>query len=314
MDRSEALREVQKATIDTADAAGGMLSPSQSSQFITRVGEATDFSKLVKVERRTSATGTLNKMYGARRIIRKADENSDDGYRAAVTFPTVPYAAQKVRLPWEVTEDVFHENIEGQNLEAKVVAEMEQAFGEDFEDLDFNGDTTSGDPFLNINDGILKQLVDNAGSTHRVNGGLINSGNLSKAHLFAAKRALPNRYRRDTGLVWAMSPNKADTWTEYLTDRTTAAGDLALLGSGDQVDKPLRIPIVVVPSMPDSRILLLNPKNVVPVVTWDVRRRKVTGETDKSLAATDKRFYVFFVKRDIVIQEFDAVADVYGLA
>lgn len=312
MDRSQALREIQK-TVDTTDAAGGLLSPSQSAQFITRIGEATDFSKLTRIERRTSATGTLNKLYGARRVIRAAAENSDDGYRAGVDFPTVPYAAKKVRLPWEVTEDVFHENLEGQNLEAKIVAEMEQAFGEDFEDLDFNGDTTSADPFLNINDGILKRLEDADTDTHRVDGSTINSGALTKAHLFTAKRALPNRYRRDPGLVWAMSPNKADTWTEYLTDRTTAAGDLALLGSGDQVERPLRIPIVVVPSMPDTRILLLNPKNIVPVVTWDVRRRRVTGETDAGLAAADKRFYVFFVKRDIVVQELDAVVDIHTL-
>ncbi len=312
MDRSEALRQVQK-TVDTVDAADGLLAAEQSQQFITRIGEATDFSKLTRIERRTSATGTLNKLYGARRIIRSAEENSDDGYRAGVSFPTVPYAAKKVRLPWEVTEDAFHENIEGEAVESKIVSEMEQAFGEDFEDLDFNGDTTSADPFLSINDGLLKQLVDNEADTHRVDGTTINSGTLSKAHLFAAKRALPNRYRRDPGLVWVMSPNKADTWTEYLTERPTAAGDLALLGSGDQVDRPLRIPIVVVPALPDDRLLLLNPKNVVPVVTWDVRRRRVTGETDAQLAATDKRFYVFFVKRDIVIQELDAVADVYDL-
>ena len=84
--------------------------------------------------------------------------------------------------------------------------------------------------------------------------------------------------------------------------------------SGGNVGQPLgRAPILEVPAMPDSRFLLIDPRNIVRVVSWQIRRRKVTGATDMELAAKDKRFYVFFLKLDVIIEEMAAVVDVYGL-
>lgn len=312
MDRRAALA---KATLTTTDAAAGLLDPVQAGAFIRKLKEKTSLASTIRQEIRSTSSGELNKIATGSRIIRGATENADDGYRAGATFDTVSYTTRKVRLPWEVTEDVFHENIEREQLEATLTDEMTDQFALDLEDLEVNGDTAdvSGDAaFLTINDGILKQVA--AGPAGRqIDGSLINAGVFSKAHLFEALYAMPNVYRRQGNLRWIISPARAVQWWESITDRAGAQGDSALLGGGEVINRPLGIPFLEVPSLPDNVILLANPKNFVRVISWNIRKRRVTGATDAELAAKDKRFYIFFIKHDIIVEEPDAVVRIHTL-
>lgn len=312
--RRDALAELQKATITTTVAADGLLDPTQSRRFLRTIKEKGVLSQRMRLETPTAPSGELNKMATGRRLLRGAPENTDDGYRAEATFPVVNYQTAKVRLPWEVTEDTFHENIEGEQLEADLIDEFTQQLALDIEDLEVNGDTADVSPdaaFLTINNGILKLLATVAG-VHRIDAQTINGGAISKAHFFAAERAMPNKYRLAGGLVWLMSPNRASSWIEYLTDRATGAGDAALVQGDTDSLQIRRLPVIEVPSFPDDRVVLCNPRNFVRVISWQVRRRKVTGDTDWELATRDKRGYIFFLKHDIVIEEPDALVDVYG--
>jgi hypothetical protein len=314
MTRREAL---QKATVTTPDVTYGLLSADQSTAFLRKIKDQAVLTSRMRQELRGSSTGEIDKLSTASRIIRAATENADDGYRAGAAFDRVTYTTKKVRLPWEVTEDVFHENIEGAALEATLVDEMTTQFSLDLEDLDINGDTAAGagadQAFLQIDDGLLKVIAANAPVGRRVNGAAINSGDLSKEHFFAAYRAMPNKYSAQGNLVWIMSVGMHTNWWEYLTNRAGAQGD-ALLGGNNAVSaSPLGIPIISPPSWPDARIMLVNPRNFVRVVSWQVRRRKVTGDTDAELAAKDKRFYIYFIKRDVIVEEYDALVDMYGM-
>lgn len=316
-DRRKALGKLQKSTIDTTMGAGGLLSPSQSESFIQIVKDRSTFGDAIKLVRRKTTTGEINKLTSGSRLLRGKAENSDDGHRVGVEFPTVDYEAKKMWLPWEVTEDEYHENIEGEKLEAKILDEMTQQLALDWDDLDVNGDEEAvGDDadFLNINDGILVQYEDNAsGNVHRIDASDINGGALSKEHFFAMKYAMPNKFINQGKLRFLLSPNRATTWVEYLTDRETAAGDAALLAMGTHGNRPLNIEFFEVPSFPDDRIVLTAPENIARVVTWDVRRKKVTGETDWELATRDKRGYLFFLSSDVISLEDDAVVDLHGL-
>jgi hypothetical protein len=324
MTRREA---IAKATITTADAAAGLLDPQQATAFLRQIKDASVFGGLIRQEVRGSSSGEIDKIATGSRLIRAATENADDGYRAGATFATVPYQTTKIRLPWEVTEDVYQENIEGQQLERTLTGEMTTQFGLDLDDLDINGDTDAvgGDAaFLNIDDGVLKQVADAAVAGRNIDASTINAGALSKAHFFEAAYAMPNKYRARGNLQWLMSPNRAVSWYEHLTDRTTNAGD-TLLAGGNAAGRlgPLGIPIAGptggdlpapgIPQWPDSVIMLANPRNFVRVVSWQVRKRKVTGETDAQLAALDKRFYVFFVKKDIIVEELDSIVRLHTL-
>lgn len=313
MNRRQALA---KATVTTTDAASGLLDPEQGRRFIRELKERTSLANAIRQETRLASSGEINKIATGSRIIRGAPENTDDGYRAGATFDTVGYTTKKLRLPWEVTEDVFHENIEREQLEATLMDEMVSQFALDLEDLEVNGDTAAvgGDAaFLNINDGILKQIVTANVAGRNIDASTINAGALSKDHFFEALYAMPNVYRRSNNLRWIASPARLIQWWESITDRAGDAGDAALLGGGEMIRKPLGIPFLEVPSWPDDVIVLADPRNFVRVISWQVRRKKVTGETDAQLAALDKRFYIFFLKHDIIIEETDAVVRIHTL-
>jgi len=318
MTRRQALA---KATVTTSDAASGLLDPQQGNAFIRKLKEKTALANVIRQEVRTATSGEINKIATGSRIIRGATENADDGYRAGATFDTVGFTTRKLRLPWEVTEDVFHENIEREGLESTLMDEMTTQFALDLEDLEINGDQAdvgADAAFLNINDGILKQIVTSPIAARNINGGTINGGAgagvLSAAHFFEAIYAMPNVYRRSGNLRWIMSPNRKISWWEQTTLRATDAGEAALLGNGELLNRPLGIPILEVPAFPDNLILLADPRNFVRVISWQVRRKKVTGETDATLAAKDKRFYIFFLKHDIIIEERDAIVRLHSLA
>lgn len=310
MNRREALA---KATVTTTDAAPGLLDAEQGRAFIRKLKENTALAPKMRQEIRASSTGEINKLATGSRLIRSATENTDDGYRAGATFDTVEYTTRKLRLPWEVTEDVYHENIEGEGLESDLVDEMTSQFALDLEDLEINGDSTSGDPFIGINDGILKLISTAAVSGRNIDGSTINSGVWSKGHYFEALQSMPNVYRNRGRLAWIMSPARKIQWWESITDLANDSGQSLLLGSNPLMESPLGIPIIEVPSMPDTTVLLADPRNFVRVISWQVRKRRVTGETDAELAALDKRFYIFFIKTDVIIEETDAVVRVHTL-
>lgn len=309
MSRRAALR---KATIDRTVAANGLLPPGVSRKFLQVMKEKSPWGAAIDMSIVGEPEGTINKITSGSRLIRAAAENSDDGYRAQVTFPTVPYATKKLRLPWEVTEDVFQENLEGQSVEAKIVDEMTTQFGLDLDDLEVNGNVAdvSGDAaFLTINNGVLK-LAETGSGIHRVDGSTINGGGIDKAHYFAMVMAMPNKFR--AGAQFWMSPNRKISWLEAITKRETAAGD-AVIAGGPQFDSPLGIKINEIPFLPDTRILYAAPQNFLRVVSWEIRKKRVTGDTDWELATRDKRGYIYFLKSDFIIRENDAVVDLHDL-
>lgn len=312
--RAAWLSALQKATIDTGVAANGMLPPEKSKAFTQIIKERSVLGPRMRLERRQASSGEIDKLTSGRRLMRRATENADDGYRAEVQFPTVPYATTKIRLPWEVTEDVYHENIEGEGLEAKITDEMTQQFGLDWEDLNINGDEGDSDPFVQLDDGLLVLAEDNLASSHRINAGAtFTNSHMEKDKFFAALKKMPNKYVQQGNLIFIGSPIQHIEWLEYLTNRNTAAGDAALLGQGESGSKPLNIEFLPVPSFPDDRLILTTPNNLVRIVTWDVQYYRVTPNTDWELATRHKRGYIYFFSQDFIVDEYDAMVDVYGL-
>ena len=296
----ELLAMVNKMDTSTL-AAGGLLAPEQAKQFIKQVFDELPFSKLHRKEIVSAPTGEIPSIGIGRRIIRLATEAVDDNYRAEVSSGKLTYATKKVRLPWELTEDLLRRNIEGEAFEQTVVNLMTAQLGQDLEDLHFNGDESQvDDPFLRINDGWIKQLV--SANQHVIDHTADIGNKFGKKTFFKMLAALPNKYRFQ--VRWLVSPTRKLLWQEYLTARATSAGDLALLGQGDQTNSPLGFPFVEVPSMPDNVMILTRPENFVSVTSWEIRVRKTTEGVTAIMQ--DKRFYVVFLDDDAIIERPDA--------
>ncbi|WP_195985371.1 hypothetical protein [Clostridium sp. D33t1_170424_F3] len=297
-------------TLTTTGVTSGLLNPEQAQRFMQQTFEATPLSALVRHEMRRAKSGEIDKIGIASRILRKKVENTDDGYRAKPNFGAVEYATTAVRLPWEITEETLRENIEGQGLEATITNLMTRQIGIDREDLCINGDaeyaTEDADKeFLTINNGWVKQIM---GDGHVVDRTSENAGAMSVDVFYDCLRSLPNKYNNGA-LRWLMSPHRRQEWERYILDKAITVGGII---SDRRVENPVSIPAVEVPSMPDDKIILTNPQNLIVVNTYGVIIRKTTE--GKEAIMQDKRFYVVHFDFDAIIEETDATAIITGLA
>ena len=303
-------RIVSKAgAISTAGLNSGLLNPEQARKFIQQTFEATNLGGLVRHEMRTAKTGEIDKIGIASRIIRKKTENTDDNYRAGVKTSQIEYATTAIRLPWEITEETLRENIEGQNFEKIVTDLMTRQLGVDLEDLYLNGDedASTDDPdydFLKINDGWIKQLMNNS---HVEDRSSKDSGAMSIDVYYDALQQIPNKYNNGR-LRWLMSPKRKQEWDRYLLKQILEKGG----GVPESIYKnPAAVPAVEVPSLSNDKIILSDPQNLIVVNTYSVKVRKTTEGREAIMQ--DKRFYVIHLDYDPIIEELDAAAIITGL-
>ncbi|MBR1532721.1 MAG: hypothetical protein IJ643_11750 [Eubacterium sp.] len=301
---------VMDATSTASLSGGGLLRPDQAEKFIQQTFDATVLGQQVRHVMKRAKTGEIDKIGIAKRIIRKKTEGVDDGYRAGIETSKIEYATTAIRLPWEITEETFRENIEGQHFEEIQTNLMTTQFGLDLLDLYLNGDesTDASDPdydFLKINDGWLKQL--NSGS-HIEDRTSKDSGAMSIDVYYDALAQMPNKYNNGT-LRWIMSPHRQQEWTRHLLKKIIEAGGAVPQGV---YDSPAAIPTISCPSFSDNEILLIDPKNLVVVNTYNMVFRK-TNE-GKEAVMQDKRFYTMHMDFDTIIEELDAAVLIKGLA
>ena len=334
----------------TPEGGYGILKPEQAQKFIQQTFEATPLGPLVRHVMRRAKTGEIDKIGIGSRLLREKVENTDDGYRAGVNTAAIKYATTAVRLPWEITEETLRENIKGQNL-AKIITDlMTTQLGVDLEDLYINGDEdmakvnefsdgetyekgayvkhegklyvftekheqgawsgsdvkeygeASDADFLKINSGWTKQLLDGA---HVVDKSL--SSNITLDTFYEALQSLPNKFNNGK-LRWIMSPHRKQEWERYLLNQAINNGGII---TDSRIENPLTIPAITAPAMPDDKIVLTDPQNLVVVNTYDVIIRSTTE--GKEAIMQDKRFYVAHLDFDTIIEELDAAAIVNGL-
>lgn len=302
---------VNKAVNDTGNlASGGLLNKEQAKKFITQTFEKTVLGNLIRHEQHVARSGEIDKIGIDRRILRAKTENVDDGYRAKVNHGNLLYQTTEARLPWEITENALRENIEGQSYEATVTNLMTTQLGIDREDLLLNGDTAtpSTNPdydFLKQNDGWIKLIK---ASGHTINRASINSGALADDVFYNMLLTMPNKFI-DNNLRWMMAPSMATKWEQFLVTQARTSGGAVTDG---MINNPAKHPILAVPNFPADSILLVNPKNLIVVDTYNVVIRKTT-EGEKAIMQ-DKRFYVVHFDFDALVEEFDATVLAYGLA
>lgn len=297
---------IEKAAITTSSLTAGLLNPEQSKQFLKQVFDSTPLMDAIRRELRKSRTGEIDKIGIARRILRKKTENTDDDYRAGVDTSKVEYATTAVRLPWEISGETLRENIEGDNFESVVTDLMSRQVGIDLEDLSINGDedASHGDDydFLKINNGWIKQ-IEEGGHVYDAT----DAGGMSIEMFYKALGELPNKYN-DGQLRWIMSPRRAQDWEMYLLNQVITAGGSV---PDSLYESPAKIPALICANMPDDKILLTNPKNLIVVNTYNMQIRK-TNE-GKEAVLKDMTYYVIHLDFDPVIEELDATAIIKGI-
>ena len=271
---SERLSQKADLALSELTANGGLLNPEQNDTFIRQLMDQPTMLRAVRTVPMNAPQMKINKINFGTRILNPATQTGgmeDNGVndrwllkaqRASVQTEQVQLATKEViaevRIPYEVLED----NIEGGGLADTILAMIAERAAVDFEELLISGDTTSGDPFLALQDGILKQsslnIVDATGQTSYIN--VFNN----------LKKALPTRFRRNLNVMnYFSSMDFESDYRVQLANRQTPGGD-AWTTNGAPIPV-MGVGLQGVALMPLGQILFANPQNFIFGIQRNVR-------------------------------------------
>ena len=228
---------MSKAAIDTSTLGnGGKMNPEQSKQFISFIKDYSAFLKMVDFITMQTTRRVLEYGDVSQRNMRRAKENEENPATGTFNTSQRELNAVGVIMPYDVTFQFMKENIEGANVNTTLARQFAQQFANDTVDMGFNGDESSSDEFLKINDGWVK-ICESDSSTHKVD----NAGITSMIELFGKLLAqVPSKYyqmyqQEDKSLLKILVSHADNRkYKEELTQRNTALGD-SLLISGQNV-------------------------------------------------------------------------------
>ena len=289
----------------------GMLNPEQSRKFMQMVFDDSSFLGELRHEMRVSTKGTIEKIGVGRRVLRKKVEGqapiNDDLVEPVLS--AVPYSTTDIVVGAEISEKFIRENIEREGFEDTFMGMIASQVRVDLLDLVFNGDTdaTGTDAaFLTITDGYVKEL---GSGSHTLDAATFNGGNFTDDMFTGALKLLPTKYFNRQNYKWIANTKTYLTWLEYLKQKETTAGDMAIL-NGQNLN-PLGIQWKEVPNFPDGEIILADPKNLTVVNTYDIRLRKTTEGRDAVMK--DMRYYAIHLDVDPIIMEKDAIVSIKNI-
>ena len=245
----------------------------------------------------------------AKRASVPAVEGQDPGVTKKPTFSKVTLDTVEIMTPFEVTYDVFEDNIVGENIEDEIIKLFATQIAMDHEELYIMGDTASSDSFLALTDG-WRKLADTSGHVYDHAGGGVAVDVLTKL-----LDAMPEKYLRDyEDLRYYVSPKFEHGYKKILGQRPTPAGDRFLLA--DTPATYAGIPLIRVPIIPSTLaadiggtpftdltfVILTLKKNLITGI-----HRSMTLEKDKNIFARVRQ-YAFTSRVDCTYEEADAVA------
>jgi len=298
---------IKKADLALADlsADGGLLLPEQSDRFIQVMVDSPTILNSARVVKMSGPQRNINKIGFGSRILRPAVSGSAliAGDRAKPTTSQVQLNTKEViaeiNLPYDVIEDNIERGSIGGTLQQgagglhdTILTLIAERAALDLEELILLGDTASGDAYLALLDGYLKQAT-----AHVVNGG---AATISKALFKAGVKAMPDKYLRNrSALSHFISVDNETEYRDTYANRNTQLGDDQLQGNNKIFT--FGSEVRAVPLMPAAKGLFTDPMNLIFGV-----QRKINIEFDRDIRA--RMFVIVLTARiDAQIEETDAV-------
>lgn len=297
---------VVKEALASADlTAGGYLNPMQSEKFLRGVIDQPTILRECRTVFIDGESKLIEKVGFGQRIMRPGSENTPlrDEDRSKPQFGKVQLTTKEAIAEVRISYDTLENNIEGAGLKNTIISLIQQRVALDLEELAFQADTDSDDPYLALVDGFLKKA-----KAHVVDA----SGNPVSTKLWKKTiGSVPAKYRRVVPQWRIYTSHDVDLdWKETIAARNTVAGDRFLLQNtnasalGYEVQPCAMIPVT---DQKTSTALLTHPKNLIAGFT-----RKVQIETDKDITAR-QIIIVVTVKVDFAIEEVDACAKLINI-
>lgn len=303
--RAQNVRSMEKATTDDFSS-GALLSPEQFEDFMVDVQESANFLGDVRRYTPSAPSGDLPRLDMAARQLVAAEEAVENNNDATFQQPDVPFATSKVTLSHEFSWESVNETID--SPEQTIRGMFAQRFGADLEILGSVGDT-SGNGFTALEDGWLTRADARKGSVdvdHETAG-------IDKTVFQELRNAMPEKFKQQgtDDLVFVTSYAQKDAYQDYLTDRSTAAGD-AMLMNGDE-PTPFGMEIRTPLGWPDDRIMMTRPNNLGYVVQ-DSIRTKATSTAERNVRADVETIMAMFAKIDYIVLDEEGITTAENVA
>lgn len=293
-------------------AGGGILQPDQSKQFIDYVWDATYLAQDGRKITMRANTAEIEKLNVGERVIRAAAQADGTYTNAGAAFTKIELTTKKIRLDWELSTELLEDNIEGSDLEDRIVRNMTNAMANDIEDLAINGLGTGSDDFLKIMPGFVA-LANAGGSGAHEKVVTVANGAWTPEVMQGIVDTMPRKYRAlKSGLKFYAD---SVTFANIVRNNGTLANAIfteqsrnTYLGGADQVigglksTRVLGIPVVEVPYFPADRVELTFPQNRI----WGFQRDVQMFREFKNKKDTIE--YTVYVRFGLTWEELDALA------
>lgn len=271
---------IQKADLALADLIndGGFMNPEQSNRFFRKLIDQPTILQNVRTIPMRRPQMEINKIGFTTRMLRAAKNSSVQGGSTPVgvarrlseadRFKPVTEKIQlstseiiaEIDLPYEVLEDSIEGgSVDGTQFEDTILDLMAERAALDLEELLITGDTSSGDSYLALQDGIVKKSTSN----------VVNHNNAGvDPNLFANMiKALPTRYHRLLNNYKFYVPTlKEIDYRMQIAQRQTSLGDATLTGTAPVA--VLGVPMQSAALMPSANMIMTVPSNII----WGVQR------------------------------------------
>lgn len=311
MENKDIINKADMVLNDLATA--GKLNPTQSARFIRVLIEQPTLLNSVRTVTMSSPIQNFDKIGFGSRVMRAAVENTalSQSDRAKPTLSQVQLTTSEVIATVYIPYSVLEDNIEGGNpmvglqqgaggLHQTIVDMLAERAALDFEELAILGDTASGDPYLALQNGYLKQLASGSNVVDAAGAGY------SKDLVKAAMRAMAPKYlRNQAAMKHFVSVNNELEMRDQFANRIGALGDANVQGK-----LPLYVfgsKIEPVALMPGTSSIFTDPQNLIFGI-----QRNISIEYDKDIEA--RQFKVVLTARvALAIEEKLACAKVINI-
>lgn len=294
---SDPNRSLQKVT--TGDfGGGGILNREQFEEFFREVQDRNVLLDRVRIQPVDGPKAQIDKIGVGERLIREATE-ATSGTDQTPNTGSINIDTTKLELPWEVSMETVEDTIEGEQTAQTLLQMFTRQFGVDVEDLGINGDSADAGSFIGIDDGWLT-IANNRGAPTYDHGNAAIDKNVFKE----TKALLDAKYKRTDDLVFIMSSDQLDEFKDYLTDRSTGAGD-AMLMTGEE-PTPYGVDVLTPPAWPDGTVMFTDPRNLILAPQREMNLR-VTREGEAIVKRDLYAIYNMLARLDFQVEDENAV-------
>lgn len=308
--RVENTMALQKATT-TDFSQGALLSPEQFNDFMRDVQDSTRFLNQTRMFTPDAPSGDIPRLDIPPQQLQAAAEATAPGSDATFDQPDVAFDTTKVTLQHEFSWESVNEVID--DPESTIRSMFARRFGADLEVLGSVGDgSTSG--FTAINDGWLTRAAARGVANHDH----MDAGTAAQpvnTELFNAMlQLMPEKYKAandEENLVFLVSYAQRQAYKDFLTDRSTGAGDAMLMTGEDPT--PFGRELIAPLGWPDDQAMLVDPTNLGYIVQ-DNLRTKQTTQSERNVRADIETIMAMYAKIDYVVLDEAGVVTASNIA